>query len=429
MSSGPIKLNMALNTSAVAKGAADAEKSLADLEKAVEDIGDSSRDADRLERSLDDVRGQARDATDEIGDFDNILSDSFDRGTREAGDLERAMRDVQREADDLGDTGRKIGRDLDRGFERAEEGADEFKQEARQTARETAASFDGSADSIVDLFQEVAANAFGGFGPAGLIAGLAVAAGIGAGVKGFEDIDEATEESKQRIADWAQSYVDAGDTIISAADQVARVQQIATDPEQYEAARENAKNWGIDTSTAMRAMAGDATALQVVSESLAQAQEDLDEKIGSNTDSITGMSGEFKIAAGQLNAGRDAFEALNSEMGAGQEAARAVSDALIGLVNDADNATVQVDELGNQVFTLKSEHGETQIFVDAETGLASENIDAFQGDLDKIDGRRVTSDVVVRVDTSAWDGWTPATKTAFVRGVPIGNKQLDVPFE
>lgn len=414
MASSPIEINMALNTSAVAKGASDAEQHLTDLEQAVEGIGDSSRDADRLEQSLEDVGDQARLTADDIDDFDNVLTMGLDKGERKLGDLERAMRDVQREADDMGDAGRRMGDDLDRGFKRAEDGADDFRQEAGQTARETAASFDGSAESIGEAFQEVAANAFGGFGPAGAIAGLAAAAGIGAAIQGFEDVDEANEESQRRAADWAQSFIDAGALIISNADQVARVQAIATDPEQYEEARKNAENWGVDTSWAMRAMAGDATALTVVEESLAQAQADLDDKMTTNTDSITGMSDEMKTAAGQLNDGRDAFERLTGEMDAGREGAQAVSDALIGMVNSADDATVQVDDLGNRVYTLKDEHGETQIFVDADTGLASENIDAFNGELDEVDKRTVTSTVSVDVDDTAYRMWQPDPKVARV---------------
>ncbi len=82
---------------------------------------------------------------------------------------------------------KSLGKKTKKAAEEGKSGMDDFKQEANQTARESAASFDGSAESIVDVFQEVAANAFQGFGPAGAVAGLAIAAGIGLGVKAFED--------------------------------------------------------------------------------------------------------------------------------------------------------------------------------------------------------------------------------------------------
>lgn len=92
----------------------------------------------------------------------------------------------------------------------AEDGVKEMGEEANSTAKEAAASFDGSAESIIDAFQEVAANAFAGFGPAGALAGLAIAAGIGIAVGEFQKAEEAAEELRQKAIEYADEAREAG---------------------------------------------------------------------------------------------------------------------------------------------------------------------------------------------------------------------------
>lgn len=94
----------------------------------------------------------------------------------------------------------------------AEDGLNELKDESRSTAKEAAASFDGSAESIVDMFQEVAANAFAGFGPAGLVAGVAVAAGIGAATEAFGQNQEKAEQAKQKVREYGLAIIESGNS-------------------------------------------------------------------------------------------------------------------------------------------------------------------------------------------------------------------------
>lgn len=157
---------------------------------------------------------------DAVDVLEELAKESDDSGDK----LEKAMRGAQRETDDLADetkklvaqineaghAGRKFGDDFSDGTRKAEDGMEELKDESRQTAREAAASFDGSAESIVDMFQEVAANAFVGFGPAGLAAGLLAAAGIGLATKAVEDGSISTEEYKQKVAELTDAFIEAG---------------------------------------------------------------------------------------------------------------------------------------------------------------------------------------------------------------------------
>jgi chromosome segregation ATPase len=128
--------------------------------------------------------------------------------------LTDAMKDAQKKTEILGDEYTELRKKIDQigkqgsdswkkvkdGSKDAEEGMQDFKSEANQTAKETAASFDGSAESIVDMFQETAANALSGFGPAGAVAGLALAAGIGFATQAFQQSQEDAQKLKEKVS-------------------------------------------------------------------------------------------------------------------------------------------------------------------------------------------------------------------------------------
>lgn len=162
---------------------------LEDVSKVLDDVNkDANETGDKLEDSMQDAQKRTESLANEIGDLSAKINDA-------------------------GSSGRKFGGDIQDGVDSAKDGMSELKDESQQTAREAAASFDGSAESIVDMFQEVAANAFAGFGPAGAIAGLALAAGIGLGVKGFEDNKVAAEDLKKKITDLSQVMIEYGGNV------------------------------------------------------------------------------------------------------------------------------------------------------------------------------------------------------------------------
>lgn len=151
------------------------------------------------------------DVTDALEKIDDALGDVAKAGDQDLEKLEKSLKEIDKAALKTGDElDRNLGKKTKSATKEAEGGLQDFKEEANQTARESAASFDGSAESIVDSFQEVAANAFQGFGPAGAVAGLAIAAGIGLGVKAFEDGKASAEELKSRIGDLASALIESG---------------------------------------------------------------------------------------------------------------------------------------------------------------------------------------------------------------------------
>lgn len=419
------EIDMGLNASDVAKGAKDAESALEQLEQAVGNVGDASGDAGgdisdftrkvvaaarEAGKSDDDIRDalrkygvnakEAERAIERIGDE---FKDAGRDGERALDDLEDSLRDVQRQTEKLGDDTTDAGRKMKRGMDDAGEGVKEFKDEANSTAREAAASFDGSAESIADAFQEVAANAFGGFGPAGRIAGLGAAVGIGLAIAGFDNVGKAEEESRERAADWAQAFVDAGSRILNSTVTVAKQVEIATDGEQYKVAAENAKNWGVDVSTAIAAMAGETWALDAANAALTESERKAAEEAVKLADGGEVLADQLLGASGQARAGRDALNQLNGEIDAGRAQFDALSDSLLKTIENEKDATVRTDDLGNSIVALP---GGREILIDAKTGKATTDVSRFGKDTDGVIRRLNGRDIVLeaKANVSAAQG-------------------------
>jgi hypothetical protein len=322
---------------------------------------------------LANVRQLLRGTTDVEEAFEDV-SDSLDDMARD-GDAatEKLERSFKSLADESKRSGDKIGTGFKDGTDKAKAGLDDFKDEANSTAKESAASFDGSAESIAGAFQEVAANAFAGFGPAGAIAGLAAAAGIGLAVSGFDAANEASEEAQQAAADWAQAYIDAGTRILGASQVIEGVQAIVTDPDKFKDAKDNAREWGVSTSTALLAMAGDANALAEAQEGLRRKDYEYRQQL--EDDSISKATGDFAQLKNDLVNGEEAMKQLTDAQNLGASQADAYSESLRLLAENTAGATSKVDEFGDTVYTLPDGK---QIYIDAETGKATENTDAIE---------------------------------------------------
>lgn len=337
---------------------------------------------------------------DNVGEALEEAADDIEKLEKEGDQVERSLESNFRDiAKDAKKSGEDVGRDFGDGLKKSEDGFDDIKEEANATAKETAASFDGSAESIVGAFQEIAANAFGSLGPAGAVAGLAAAAGIGLATAGFTAVEEARALSEERIADWADAYIEAGNTILTAAQIVGKATEIATDPEQYKIAAQNAKDWGVDEGTALRAMAGDTVALEVVRRTLNDRTDESNRLLAEQESQVDANAGKAYDLADAVERGAESFATLSGEMESGRDRASKVSEAMIGLINDAEGATKEVDELGNAVYTLPDG---TQIMVDAETGQATTDISNFKGDVDGIP-ETVTSTVYFKANTTEVD--------------------------
>lgn len=391
MARSPIEIALASETKAFKQGIESGViKPLEDAIKQLRELGDTDG-ADKLEASLKD----AQRATERLGDETKITAARIEREYRDA------YRQARRSSNDFEDDSR-------RGMSRVGERSAEVGQEIRQNLGEGIANaargdFESLADTIGDTFGGAVAG-IGGIGTAAL--GIVGALGLGAVVGAFQSIQAEQEKAAENAARWADAYLQAGGEIIGAAHIVAEVQAIATDGERYKQAGDNARNWGVDVSTAMRAMAGDATALQVAQDGVTRKSAEFESQTDKTTEAALDLWN-------QARAGADALNELRNGMSAGETAARAVSDALLAVVASSADAAVQVDDLGNKVITLPDG---AEIMINAKTGQATQDVTRFRGDVDGIVDHLNGREVVVRVrrDSSEWDGWEPQLKRGYV---------------
>ena len=392
MSRSPIEIALASETKAFRQGIESGViKPLEDAIKELRELGDADG-ADRLEASLK----EAQRATEKLADETKVTAARIEREYRDA------YRQARRSAEDFEDGSRQ-------GMSKVGERSAEVGQEVRQNLGEGIANaargdFEALSDTIGDTFGGAVAG-IGGLGTAAL--GVAGALGLGAVTAAFQAIQQEQERAAEAAARWAEAFITAGGEVVGAAHTVAEVTSIATDPERYKQAQDNARNWGIDVSTAMRAMAGDATALTIAQDGVNQKMVDYEAQ-GSKT-SETALN-----LRNQWEAGKNSLQQLNGDMEAGRTAARNVSDALLAVVAASSDAAVEVDELGNKVVTLPDG---AEIMINAKTGQATQDVSRFKGDtdgvIDHLNGREVV--VKVRRDSSDWDNWYPGVKVGKVR--------------
>lgn len=177
------------------------------------DADDAGKGADKITDALEDIQDSLKD-TEKAGDktADALKDDMSDAAKKIDRDLTQALEEVQ---DKAKATGKTVGREIKDGTDKAGQGMDELKSESASTAKEAAASF-GSIEDAADALQEVAANAFVGFGPAGAAAGLIAAAGIGLAISALTDQADKINENKEKMLDLAKTIRDNGGVLTEA---------------------------------------------------------------------------------------------------------------------------------------------------------------------------------------------------------------------
>jgi hypothetical protein len=314
-----------------------------------------------------------------LEDLQKTLDDVSDDGAKSVEKLDDKFSDTIKTVKDLGDASESSLRKTKRGADDAGDGIKDLKQEANSTAKEAAASFDGSAESIIDAFQEVSAQAFAGFGPAGAIAGLAAAAGIGIAMSAFEAFQEEQKKTAERIAALGEQFIDSGHTGADAIQNIVdKLKELATTTEdgalKLSDIEKQSKKIDERFSDLAQAYAGGAQDLEKFIEKLKEERKAYDES-NDATDRYTNKIKGAKLAVydetiGKLQQVQDetlaAQEIERQAAESGMDALQAKADAISG-INDAYDDTV------NSITD----------YVDAESGIL--DVDAY---LAAIEARR-----------------------------------------
>nr|WP_274637075.1 hypothetical protein [Microbacterium bovistercoris] len=403
MARGDIVIPISSETKAFKQGVeAGIIKPLDDAEKALDDLGkthgptDLARDLDKVDDKLDDL-GR------------NRGPDKF----------EDAMRDAQKATDKLGDEVKDTARDIEQqfrdsyrsaerssgdSFSKMREHGQEAGSELRQNFGETVSSFRGDMEDIPDLLQGTFGGLATSLGPVGAIGAGIIGALIGVGTQMVQNWQGDTDKMKEAGAEWADAYIEAGGRVLTFEQQAAKVRGILTDAEQYKAAEEKAKQWGVDILVAAEALSGSATAIQEVKDSYSEMAGKADEM---KDKFLTG-----KIDAGQLSQwkldvdnGKKSLEELTGQMELGQQAADVYSRFLRDVANTTQGATREVDKFGDTIVTLPDGH---KIYIDAETGQATEDVDAIEKHVYGLKDKTVKVTARVNVDDTALRRYRPA---------------------
>ena len=219
--------------------------------------------------------------TDDVGEALDQVSDSLDDVARD-GDkatekLERSFKDltkvVDRESDEAGD---KMVRNFKRSGDRVESQLDEVTNEAKQNAAEMFSSFDGSFESIADAAQSTLGGLVGGLRGIPAIAAVAAgAAGLGLVTTTIIDQLDSAKELKQSLAEAYKAAAEEGRNYLDEATIIAAAAEILFDSAKRDAAAADADKIGVDTNTYIRALAGDADALEYAIQQATSASGDL----------------------------------------------------------------------------------------------------------------------------------------------------------
>lgn len=377
-----ISIDILSNVRDALRGVGDVEQALGDVESTLDDMrrsGDSS--TDKMSRGFRDL---ARDA-------DNS-ADKVERAYKES------YRDIGRAADDTADSVQASQR-------RMGERSAEVGQEIRQNLGEGIANaargdFASLSDTIGDTLGGAVAG-IGGVAAAGVAA--AGALGVGAVVAAIQLAQEEQKKLNEEAGKWASAYESSAGRIVSAAYVVGDVLDQSQDADRFKEATEAAKSWGVDVPTAMRAIAGDATALATVQESMAGRIEESNKLLAEQESQVDSNAGAAYDFADSVNAGRDRLDKLNEAMELGQKWAQAGAEALYGYATSVGEATGKTDALGNQILLLPDGK---EIVVDAQTQAAYEDLDAVE----KLRLNGKTVKVEVQVDDTKWRNWVPVVK-------------------
>ncbi|EPD83300.1 hypothetical protein HMPREF1529_02676 [Microbacterium sp. oral taxon 186 str. F0373] len=366
--------------SGIIKPLEKAEDAFKDLERAASDVGrDGARDVSRLEEALQDAR-------------------------KESERTEKGLRDV-------GDTG-------ERGFKRLGEKGAEVSGELRQNLGETFSSFRGDLEDLPQIAQDTlgglaGSGALGGIG--GLAATAAGAAGLGLIIGAMDQIDERNQELAQRAGEMAQAFIDAGSNVLSATSIAAASADVITDEDKRKQVQAYADALGIDLATAVRAYVGDANAMKVVDAQAGKAKEENLAIADAQKQSLKELTPEQQKSLQQNMAAIGAQRELTGVIDQANTKFNDQQAVLKGLINDAQGATKEVDDLGNAVYTLPDG---TQIMIDAKTEQATTDISKFKGDLDGIP-ELVTSKLQIDIDTSDFDRKMAAINRRAAEGVSV----------
>lgn len=375
---------------------------------------------------------EAKKAGQSVDDISTSLDDVAKEGDGAADKLERSFRDIASDAkkasnaiDDVGTTGRGS-------LDKVKGGATELQQELGSNLGEAVSSVRGDLSDLGQVGQDTLgglAATIAGSGPAGLVGAAALAAGaVGLGMVTAElqQQQEEADKLRERLGSAFEAAVEDGRNYIDTAQLISEANDVMFNPDrakEWKQLQAEAKGLSLDNSVLIAANGGNLDAQQEV---LGRINALRDDALKKETDILTPQSAQVDT----LDDMRQRWEAISGATAEFSEKARtaqAVTDTFLrAAISGASEATKEVDEFGNELYTLPDGK---QVVIDAQTGQASQDLDKFKGDLDGVAEKVIQPVIKPRLDTSAWDNWRPSAKTGTVNVGNIGTTGRSMSWE
>jgi uncharacterized membrane protein len=217
------------------------------------------------------------------------ISGDASGAVRDVKQLGEAAEDAGKDLDKMGDRGKKASKDIGSGLR-------EVSDEARQSGKEAAASFSDPFTDLPDFLQETVAQGLGGFGPIGLAAGLAGAAGIGLVTAELQRQQEEANKLKERFSEMYSQAAEDGLKYLSTASIISSTNDLLFNPEraqEWKDVQQDAIKLGIDANTLALARNGHEESLAVTLEAVSQAEDDIaNKRAGNSTAAAIGLATE-----------------------------------------------------------------------------------------------------------------------------------------
>jgi hypothetical protein len=309
------------------------------------DVSGFIKGTDNMADKLDEVSDSLTDLGKHRG-LDKMEDGLKDAGTA-ADKMETKVSDAFKHiAQDARSAGKKLGDEVKDGTDKAGEGFSNMKEESASSAKEAAASF-GSIEDSAGTLQEILANAFVGFGPAGMAAGLVAAAGIGLAVTAAQEAAETNTAAKQKAVDMVDALAEAGGKIADL-DLSEKIKswgrEVLEDnwmtfwadesSTKFQETAKDAKDYGVSARDAIRASTGTAEDSRKFLDRTAQSWQDLSAQIESGTSINDAGALSFDESARAAQKKKDALSDLR---GAAEENIKTTENAveIYGLEQDA----------------------------------------------------------------------------------------------
>lgn len=344
-----------------------------------------------------DFMAGVEDAEEALGTVLDTMDELERESIKSADKVEASLKDITQAAKDTDRSAENIGKGFKKGTREAEDGLDDLKENSKSNAKEVGASFDGSIESIADGFQGLAAEAFEGWGAAGVAAGVAVAAGIGLVMAGIEKANADAEAFREKVNELTQQLIEVGDVgEISSGFISDKLKELANAAEDGAISLEKIKDISEDTGSSFDELAsyfaGNAEGLDELidkekelqdtthdgMEVRAAAVQALDEEDKARDDLISKLEEQQRVQEAAAQAEADYLAAGGAEWqakAAAIETINAAYDDAAGSILDFKNEETGVLDL--EAFIASLEERKKQL-ADYQTALATSGLTTEQ---------------------------------------------------